>query len=130
MRVRNRAHLPNDVSKRVLLRYHIIQISPFADHFLNPLRAQVVRESHSIRVAIRLHLEDEITYVTKAEATMPARVRQEVIRLAVMSIPRLPPLVPMDRGPPASEIIQELKRVEVVLQLEVKNRRDVITPSQ
>lgn len=47
-----------------------------------------------------------------------------------MRIPRFPRTVPVYRRSPALAVDVVLERVQVVLELEVKHRRDVITPSQ
>ncbi|CAI9777313.1 unnamed protein product [Fraxinus pennsylvanica] len=91
---------------------------------------KVMREPHSIIVAVGFHLEYEVAYIAETKATMPTCIRQDVVRLTIMCVPSPPALVPMNRSSPTLIIKFKLIRVQVVLQLKMKDRRDVITPSQ
>ena len=81
-------------------------------------------------MTISLHLEYKLTNPPKAKAAMPPGIRQDLIALTVMSVPRLPRLVPMHRSSPALVINQELKGVKIVLEPQVKYLRHLVTPSQ
>lgn len=90
IRTWDRPKLGDDLLERVLLRKHIKEISPLAYHMLNSFGVQEVAESDPVHMAVGFHFEDKIIYVPKAKAAVPPRVRQKVISLPVMGIPRLP----------------------------------------
>lgn len=89
-------HFSDDLLERILLRKHIKQISPSANYFLNSFRVQKFREPHSIKMTVCFHLEYELADMAEAKATMPPSVCQDVIGLAVMSIPCLARLISMN----------------------------------
>lgn len=130
VRMRDRSHLPDDVSKRILLRDHVEQIRTAAYNPLNPFRVQIVRKPHSIVVAIRFHLEHELADPSKTEAAMPPGIRQDLVRLPVMRVLGLPRPVSMHRSPPALVVDRELERVEIVLQPKVQDLRYLVAPSE
>lgn len=130
VRMRNRTHLPYNVLESILFRQHIEKITSFAYNSLNPFRIQETAEPHSIAMAISLHLEYKLAYPSKAKAAMPPRISQDLIRLTVMSVPRLPCLVPMHRSPPALVVHRELEGVKIVLEPQVEDLRHLVTPSQ
>lgn len=89
-----------------------------------------MREPDPVGVTVSLHLEHEIANVTETEAAVPPRVRQQHIPLSKMRVPSLPGTVTVHGSSPALAVDVVLERVEVVLELQVEDRRDVITPSQ
>ena len=71
VRMRDGTQLADDILERVLLWKHVEQIRTFAYHILDPIVVQVMREPHSVIVAVGFHLEYELADVAEAKATMP-----------------------------------------------------------
>ena len=87
-----------------------------------------MRESNTVGVTVRFHLEYKLADAPETETAMPTRVCQKRVALTKMSVSCLPPLVPMNRSSPAFAVDEILKRVQVVLKLEMKNWRVTIAP--
>lgn len=114
-----RSHLPDDFLECILLRKHIKKVSALANHILNSGRLQVILEPHPINMTVSLHLEYEFINMSKAEAAVPTRICQKFVTLTIMCVSCLPGAIPMDGGPPALVIQEELERVEIVPELEM-----------